>query len=100
MIPPIVALVLFGVSAAVMLLWNWLLPGLFHVPEIGYWQAMGLLVLSRILLGGFHHKAHHHHPRHWKHHMENMSDEEREKIRQEWQSCCSPWFKRTPPPTP
>src|SRR5262245_42506501 len=34
-------------------LWNWLLPPLFGLPAIGFWQAIGLLVLSRILFGGF-----------------------------------------------
>jgi len=33
----------------VMLLWNWLIPDLFHGPSIGYWQALGLFVLSKIL---------------------------------------------------
>ncbi len=36
----------------VMLLWNWLLPGLFHWPQLGFWQAVGLLALARILFGG------------------------------------------------
>jgi hypothetical protein len=34
-------------------LWNWLLPPLFGWREITFWQALGLLVLSRILFGGF-----------------------------------------------
>lgn len=33
-------------------LWNWLLPTLFGVGEITFWQALGLLVLCRILFGG------------------------------------------------
>jgi hypothetical protein len=37
----------------VLLLWNWLLPPLFGWPQIGFWQALGLLVLCRILFGGF-----------------------------------------------
>ena len=36
----------------VRLLWNWLLPPLFGWPKIGFWQALGLLVLCRILFGG------------------------------------------------
>lgn len=36
----------------VMQLWNWLLPTLFHLPAVTYWQALGLLALSRILFGG------------------------------------------------
>lgn len=34
-------------------LWNWLMPGIFHLPAIGYWQSVGLLALSWILFGGF-----------------------------------------------
>lgn len=36
----------------VQLLWNWLLPALFGWPQIGFWQALGLLALCRILFGG------------------------------------------------
>jgi hypothetical protein len=32
-------------------LWNWLLPPLFGFREVGFWQALGLLVLCRILFG-------------------------------------------------
>ncbi len=48
----VVAVAVFG--AVVMVLWNWLMPPLFGWAAIGFWQALGLLVLSRILLGGFH----------------------------------------------
>ena len=37
----------------VLLLWNWLAPALFGLPVITFWQALGLLVLCRILFGGF-----------------------------------------------
>jgi len=36
----------------VKLLWNWLTPPLFGFPAIGFWQALGLLALCRILFGG------------------------------------------------
>ena len=36
----------------VMRLWNWLTPVMFGWPAITFWQALGLLVLSRILFGG------------------------------------------------
>ena len=66
----------------VMLLWNWLLPPLFGWRQITFWQALGLLALSRILFGGFGG----HGPRsprfrrrkHWEH----MTPEERERFRQ------------------
>ena len=34
-------------------LWNWLLPPLFGWRQITFWQALGLLLLCRILIGGF-----------------------------------------------
>ena len=32
-----------------MLLWNWIMPGLFGLPTIGYLKAFGLYIMSRIL---------------------------------------------------
>jgi hypothetical protein len=34
----------------VMLLWNWLMPTIFKLPAIDYWQGWGLVVLSHILI--------------------------------------------------
>ncbi|NDV94894.1 hypothetical protein D0T84_08185 [Dysgonomonas sp. 521] len=39
--------------AIVMLLWNALIPSIIGWTTINYWQAAGLMVLSRLLLGGF-----------------------------------------------
>ena len=36
----------------VMLLWNTLIPELFNGPILSYWQAAGMLILSKILLSG------------------------------------------------
>jgi len=44
----ILACLLFG--APVMILWNLLMPDIFGLPEIGFWQACGLNMLSAILL--------------------------------------------------
>jgi hypothetical protein len=46
----LVTIALFGF--AVLFLWNWLIPAVFGLPEITYFQAAGLLVLARILFGG------------------------------------------------
>ena len=46
----IATLAVFG--AAVMLLWNALMPRIFGFPVLDYLQAAGLLVLARILFGG------------------------------------------------
>jgi hypothetical protein len=40
-------------GTVVMLLWNWLLPPLFGWSQLTFWQALGILALSRILFGGF-----------------------------------------------
>lgn len=48
----------------VMLLWNWIMPILFGLPEIDYWLAFGIIILSRLIFGGFGHghphKSNHH----------------------------------------
>jgi hypothetical protein len=31
------------------LLWNWLMPRIFGLPTIGFWEAVGLNVISSIL---------------------------------------------------
>jgi hypothetical protein len=55
----VIALV-FGLF--VMWLWNWLMPGLFGLKTLSYWQAWGLVVLSHILFkGGPGHGPHGHH---------------------------------------
>jgi hypothetical protein len=38
-----------------MLLWNWLIPSLFHGPVLTYWQTAGLIILSKIIFSGFGH---------------------------------------------
>jgi hypothetical protein len=40
-------------SVVVMLLWNLLMPEIFGLASINFWQALGLLVLCRLLFGGF-----------------------------------------------
>ena len=49
-----------GFGLVTMLLWNALLPELFHFPIISFWQAVGLLILTRLLFGTLagHHGVH------------------------------------------
>jgi positive regulator of sigma E activity len=58
---------LFGYVA--MSLWNWLMPAIFGLKTISYWQAIGLLVLSWIFFGRFRGHWRRHGPPHWKHRM-------------------------------
>ena len=64
-------------------LWNWLMPAIFGLRTITFVQALGLLVLSKILFGGFH--RHGGGRRGWRRHMEErwakMTPEERERFR-------------------
>ena len=68
----------------VMYLWNWLAPALFGLREITFWQALGLLVLCRILFGGFGMSGGGggYRRRRMKERWEQMTPEEREKFRQ------------------
>ncbi len=51
---------LFGV--VIMWLWNTLMPVIFHLGVITFWQAVGLAILARLLFG-FMHGGHSHHHR-------------------------------------
>lgn len=47
-----------AVIAVVMLLWNALIPSIIGWSAINYWQAAGLMILSKFLFGGFGHHGH------------------------------------------
>jgi hypothetical protein len=49
---PLMVIVFFGIGWAVYGLWNWLMPSIFGLHAITYWQAFGLMLLSWILFGG------------------------------------------------
>jgi hypothetical protein len=70
-----------------MALWNWLIPTLFvGGREIDYVQAMGVLLLSKILFGGF---RGHCGPGHWhRARLEQMTPEERQRFQSGMRSWC------------
>lgn len=87
----IVAIGLFGLVT--MFLWNALVPDLFHGPELNYWQALGLIVLSKIFFSGFAKRGHQgpgHWRGYWKEKWQGMTPEEKErfklKMKDKW--CC------------
>jgi Ca2+/H+ antiporter, TMEM165/GDT1 family len=86
-------LVVAVLSFVVMGLWNWLMPPLFGLHLIDFWQAAGLLLLSKILFGGFRGGPRRH--MYWRHRMkerwERMTPEEREKFRQGMRGRCGPF---------
>jgi len=86
------ALLLAVFSFVVMSLWNWLMPTLFSWHHITFWQALGLLVLSKILLGfrggpGVSWSWRRRVMERWEH----MTPEEREKFRQTMRDRCGPF---------
>jgi hypothetical protein len=86
----VVGIVCIGILAVgvlgfvVMSLWNGLMPAIFGLKAIRFWQAVGLLILARLLFGGFH-RAHPHHlfrHRRMMRRWAGMTPEEREQFRQ------------------
>jgi hypothetical protein len=77
----IVATTVFGF--VVKALWNWLMPSLFAWHAITFWQAIGLLVLCKLLFGGF--RGGPGRGMHWRRNMgqrwAQMSEEERDKFK-------------------
>ena len=84
----------------VMSLWNAILPDVLGVKVISFWQALGILVLSKILFSGFgglHHKRERFKSRMREKMMarwDQMTPEEREKFKAEWKNRCGGWKNR------
>jgi hypothetical protein len=79
-----ILLFMFIGGEIVLHLWNWLLPPLFGWPQITFWQALGLLVLCRILFGGsgWRGSSRSNVRRRMAERCESMTPEERERFRQ------------------
>ncbi|MFY9645880.1 MAG: hypothetical protein WAK29_11920 [Terriglobales bacterium] len=88
------------ISFVVMHLWNWLMPALFGLHLITFGQAMGVLVLSRILFGGF--RGRHGGRMRWRRGMMErwgqMTPEEREKFRESMRGRCGPFAETVATP--
>jgi len=78
----------------VMLLWNAIIPeAIPSINRLNYWQATGLLLLCRILAGGFRKPAGRFYGGpaggpYWREKMAGMSEEEKQKFREEWKRRC------------
>lgn len=44
----------FGCAAIIRILWNWLMPDIFGLKEISYWQSVGLVILCNLLVSSTH----------------------------------------------
>lgn len=87
-IPFFIAAIILIKSAVVMVIWNALIPDLFHGPLLTYPQAIGLSILVKLLVGF---GGHRHFGRHggWhKGRWANLSPEEREKLKEEYRKRC------------
>lgn len=82
------ALMIFVFTGATMLLWNTLATAIFGLPAINFFQTIGLMILGRLITGGFR-------PGGWggpaqarKHFMrerwQHMSEDERKQFMQRW----------------
>ncbi len=106
----IAMMILLGIAAfflfgfIVMYLWNAALAPVLHIGTVNFWQAMGILVLSKILFGGFKGKKGGcpGGPPAWRHEMkekwQHMSEEERDQVKQQWRERCRTWGRRPYPP--
>jgi hypothetical protein len=95
--PLAIALFIAIGGEVVMHLWNWLAPALFGWRQINFWQALGLLVLCRILFGGWGGRGHGRDRGKWRRGRDErwaqLTPEEREKFRRGREER---WAKMTP----
>jgi hypothetical protein len=81
----IVAVVVFGF--VVKGLWNWLMPPLFGLHALTFWQGLGVLMLSWILFGGLRGGPARYRHRKFRERWEEMTPEQREKFRAGMYGC-------------
>lgn len=80
-----------ALSAVVMLLWNAILPDVAGVKPLTFWQALGLLVLAKILFGGVGKvfgRKHSSKKKQWRNKWMNMNQEERREAKMRWKEHC------------
>ncbi len=79
-------------------IWNWLMPSLFKLGKITYWQAFALVILARLIFGSFghshgdaHHYPSHHYPRDRYPHRWHYYEYRKENLK-DWQ-CYDLWWR-------
>lgn len=92
------ALVILGLGWALMSLWNWLVPSLLGGSPVSLWQALGLLVLAKLLFTGWRYRGggcHGRYRRAWKKKFEDkwnqMTPEEQEHFKHNFTRQCYRW---------
>jgi hypothetical protein len=91
MILVMVLIVFAGFGQAVLHLWNWLMPPIFGLKTITYWQGMGLLALSWIFFGGLRGGGgvRRGWQRAWDRRWDSLTPEEREQFRKAMRGRCA-----------
>jgi hypothetical protein len=87
---------LFLFGWVVMLLWNAVLVPAAGASVITFWQGLGLLVLCRILVGGFSGGRGRQGENRWRGKWMSMSQEERAQFQEEWKQRCGKTFNQVP----
>lgn len=81
-----------AVSWLIMLLWNHILVDNTGVKPLNFWKAAGLLILAKILFGGFKKRGFDRSPfankREWRQKWMEMSTEERQEAKKRWKEHC------------
>lgn len=100
---PLMILAFFVIGWVVMWLWNNVLAEVIHISTISFWQAWGLLVLSRILFGSFGSSGSSRRSYGWRQRMQakwaTMTPEERERFKERWKHGkwgYKPWTDENP----
>lgn len=81
------ALFALVLGAVVQWLWNWLMPDVFGLKEISYWQAFGLMFLGRLLFGTLGHHGRGHSPHRAKRWAKDDRQGYRKHHRHFWHEC-------------
>lgn len=93
---PVAVLIAAILGYVVMYLWNSVLPEVAHTGRLNYWQALGLLVLCRILFGNFNKGGHRgggfrERAQKMRAKWDSMNEEERAKFKDEYKRRCGGW---------
>jgi hypothetical protein len=76
-------------SIAVMFLWNAILPQVTQLNKITYWQALGLMILCRVLFGRFNFGDKGRNSKHFlKEKLMGMNENDRASFKEEWRKRC------------
>lgn len=93
---PVVALIATLLGYTIMSLWNWILPEIAHTGRLNFWQALGLLILCRLLFGNFNKGGGSFREKAVKMRSkwQSMNEEERAQFKEEYKNRCSSWRNR------